>query len=158
MNHFIVKLNFLFINLNHLYNYIEPAEPPKSQSENNRPYLLPRDLARYDSSNIETTAYALLVHIRKQSFIQQEIVEFLNTYRLHDSGWCSTQDTLLAMEAIYEYSTNSRLRDVTNIDVNIEAPSSSNFSIDLKINQENIVKMNKFQLPNAYGPVIVVSK
>lgn len=39
--------------------------------------------------------------------------------------------------------------------VNIEAPSSANFSIDLKINQDNIVTMNKFSLPNAYGPVIV---
>lgn len=136
----------------------EPVAPPKAQTENNRPYLLPRDLAKYDSSNIETTAYALLVHIRKQSYIQQEIVEWLNTYRLHDSGWCSTQDTIIALEAIYEYSVNSRLRDVTNIDVNIEAPSSTNFSVDLKINQDNIVKMNKFQLPNAYGPVIVSSR
>jgi len=133
----------------------EPVPPPKAQSENNRPYLLPRDLSKYDSSAIETTAYALLVHMRKQSFIQQEIVEWLNTYRLHDNGWCSTQDSIVALEAIFEYSMNSRLRDVTNIDVNIEAPSSANFSVDLKINQDNIVKLNKYQLPNAYGPVIV---
>lgn len=95
----------------------EPVAPPKAQSENNRPYFLPRDLAKYDSANIETTAYGLLVHIRKQSYIQQEIVDWLNTFRLHDSGWCSTQDSIVALEAIYEYSVNSRLRDVTNIDV-----------------------------------------
>lgn len=133
----------------------EPVAPPKSQSENNRPYLLPRDLDKFDSLNIETTAYGLLVHIRKQSYIQQEIVDWLNTYRLHDNGWCSTQDSIVALEAIYEYSINSRLRDVTNIDVNIEAPSSANFSVDLKINQDNIIKMNKLRIPNAYGPVIV---
>lgn len=98
----------------------EPVAPPKATSENNRPYFLPRDLAKYDASNIETTAYGLLVHIRKQSYIQQEIVDWLNTYRLHDSGWCSTQDSIVALEAIYEYSVNSRLRDVTNIDVSIE--------------------------------------
>lgn len=63
--------------------------------ENNRPYLIPRLPHKYDASNVETTAYALLVHVKRQAVIQKEIVHWLNTQRSRDGGWSSTQVFIL---------------------------------------------------------------
>lgn len=133
----------------------ESIPPPKTQIENNRPFLLPRLPHKYDSSNIITTAYGLLVHLAKQAVIQKEIVEWLNYQRLHDGGWASTQDTIIALQALIEYSIQSRLREVTDITINIEAPSSRNFSKQIHIGEENPSKLQEFDIPNPFGVIIV---
>lgn len=133
----------------------EKLPPIKVQMENNRPYILPRLPDTFESLNVETTAYALLVHLAKQAVIQKEIVEWINVHRLHIGAWSSTQDSIVAFQALIEYSIQSRLRDVTSIDVTIEAPSSAGFEEKLRITPENLSKLYSFEIPNAYGPVIV---
>ncbi len=133
----------------------DPIQPPKTQIENNRPFLLPRLPNKYDSSNIETTAFGLLVHIAKQAVIQKEIVEWLNNQRLYDAGWASTQDTVIALQALIEYAVQSRLREVTDITITIEAPSSRNFSEIIHIGEENLSQLQEFDIPNPFGAVIV---
>lgn len=133
----------------------ENVPPPQTQIENNRPYILPRLPDTFESVNVETTAYALLVHIAKQGVIQQEIVEWLNSHRLHTGGWSSTQDSVVAFQALIEYSIKSRLRDVTDIDVTIEVPSNITFEKRLRIGQQNLAQLQAYEITNAYGPVIV---
>ncbi|KAJ6219290.1 hypothetical protein RDWZM_005102 [Blomia tropicalis] len=133
----------------------EAVSPIKTQVEGNRPFILPRLPSRYDSSNIVATAYGLLVYIKKEALIKKEIVEWLNTQRLYDSGWATTEDTIVAMEALNQYSINDRLRDVTDITVTIEAPTSVNFSHVLHIGEDNISKMQSVDIPNAYGAITV---
>lgn len=129
---------------------------PKVTIENNRPYLLPRLPHEYDVSNVETTAYALLTYIRKAAVIRQEIVEWLNTNRLHTGGWGSTQDSIIALQALVDYATTrSRTRDITNIEIVVEAPSSPNFSKRLEVKGNNLARIQTFEIPNAYGPVII---
>ena len=129
--------------------------PPKTQIENNRPYILPRLPDEFEALNVETTAYALLVHMSKQAVIQKEIVEWLNSHRLHIGGWSSTQDSIIAFQALIEYSIQSRLRDVTNIDVTIEVPSVAGFEKKIHIGQHNLATLQSYEISNAYGPVIV---
>lgn len=133
----------------------EHVPPPKTQIENNRPYLLPRLPDTFESLNVETTAYALLTHLSKQALIQKEIVEWLNSHRLHTGGWSSTQDSIVAFQALIEYSIQSRLRDVTDIDVTIEVPSNVGFEKKVHIGQSNLAQLQAFDIENAYGPVIV---
>ncbi|XP_053203111.1 CD109 antigen-like isoform X2 [Panonychus citri] len=132
-----------------------PLPAPKTTIENNRPYLLPRLPHEYDSLNIETTAYGLLTHIIKTAVIQREIVEWLNTNRLYNGGWASTQDSIIALQALVEYSIQSRIRDITDIEVTIEAPSSPDFSERIEINSKNLARLQSFDIPRAYGPVII---
>uniref|UniRef100_T1K1D6 Alpha-macroglobulin receptor-binding domain-containing protein n=2 Tax=Tetranychus urticae TaxID=32264 RepID=T1K1D6_TETUR len=132
-----------------------PLPGPKTTIENNRPYLLPRRPHEYDALNIETTAYGLLTHIIKTAVIQREIVEWLNTNRLHNGGWASTQDSIIALQALVEYSIQSRIRDITDIEVTIEAPSSPEFSERIEINSQNLARLQSFEIPKAYGPVII---
>lgn len=133
----------------------EKVSPIKTQVENNRPFILPRLPNRYDSSNIITTAYGLLIHIKRQAVIQKEIVEWLNTQRLYDSGWSTTEDTIVALQALIEFSNNDRLRDVTDITVTIEAPTSHNFSRILRIGEDNISQLQSLDIPNAFGAVTI---
>ncbi|KAI1297215.1 Antigen -like protein [Halotydeus destructor] len=133
----------------------EQVPAPQTQIENNRPYVLPRLPDKFEAVTVETTAYALMVHIAKQAVIQKEIVEFLNTHRQHNGGWSSTQDSIVAFQAVIEYSIQSRLRDVTDIDITIEAPASEGFEEKVNIGQENLSKLQAFEIPNAYGPVII---
>ncbi|KAH7984189.1 hypothetical protein HPB52_017848 [Rhipicephalus sanguineus] len=128
---------------------------PSVVIENNKPYLHPRLPYIYDASNVETTAYGLLVHVARQAVVQKEIVEWLNTQRLSYGGWASTQDTLLAMQALTEFSIVSRSRDVTDIKVTVEAPSTPGFTRELHIGQENLSKLQTLSIPNAWGVIIV---
>ncbi|KPM04684.1 LDL, Prenyltransferase and alpha-2-macroglobulin domain-containing protein [Sarcoptes scabiei] len=133
----------------------EPVAPIRTQVESNRPFIMPRLPNRYDSSNVATTAYGLLIHIKRQAFIQKEIVDWLNTQRLYDSGWSTTEDTIVALQALIDYSNKDRLRDVTDITITIEAPASHNFSSMLHISEENISKMQSVNIPNAFGAVTI---
>lgn len=133
----------------------EAVSPVKTQVEGNRPFILPRLPSRFDSSNIVTTAYGLLVFIKRQAMIQKEIVEWLNTQRLYDSGWATTEDTIVALQALIDYSVNDRIRDVTDITITIEAPTSYNFSRVLHIGEENISQMQFIDIPNAFGAITV---
>lgn len=133
----------------------EPVSPVKTQVEGNRPFILPRLPNRYDSSNIATTAYGLLIHIKNQAVIRKEIVEWLNTHRLYDSGWATTEDTIVALQALIEYSRDDRLREITDITITVEAPTSYNFSQVIHIGDDQISKMQTVEIPNAYGAVTV---
>lgn len=129
--------------------------PPETQIESNRPFILPISQHYYHSPCVEATAYGLLVHVAKQAVIQKEIVEWINTQRLFDGGWSSTQDTIITLEALIEYSVQSRLRDVTDIRVTIEVPSLQGFEQTLRITNKNLPKLQSIELPNAWGAVIV---
>lgn len=128
---------------------------PSVVIENNKPYLHPRLPYMYDASNVEATAYGLLVHAARQAVVQKEIVEWLNSQRLSYGGWASTQDTLLAMQALMEFSILSRSRDVTNITITVEAPSTPGFTRELHIGQDNLSKLQTLSIPNAWGVIIV---
>lgn len=119
---------------------------PPTKMENQKPFLLPRLPYKYDSINIETTAYALLVYVaRKETYID-DVVKWLNSQRLTDGGWASTQDTAIAMKALIEYTNRNRLRDVFTLTVTVEATALSGKTKILKVNSENIAQLQKIEV------------
>lgn len=119
---------------------------PPTKMENQKPFLLPRLPYKYDSINIETTAYALLVYVaRKEPFVD-DVVKWLNSQRLTDGGWASTQDTAIAMKALIEYTNRNRLRDVFTLTVTIEATALSGKTKILKVNSKNIAQLQKIEV------------
>jgi hypothetical protein len=55
----------------------------------------------FDATIVETTAYALLTDVgRHQELFVEPIFKWLNTLRLTDGGWASTQDTIIATQVI----------------------------------------------------------
>lgn len=69
----------------------ESVPPPPYKMENQKPFSLPRLPYKYDSTNIQATAYALLTYVARQELMIDPIVKWLNSQRLTDGGWASTQ-------------------------------------------------------------------
>lgn len=136
----------------------EHVPPPPFKMENQKPFLLPRLPYKYDASNIETTAYALLVYVSKQELMIENIVKWLNAQRLTDGGWASTQDTAWAMKALIEYTNRARLRDVSNLTVSVEATALPGKTEVLTVNNKNIARLQKIEIPHAWGTVKVQAK
>ncbi|GLH02408.1 CD109 antigen [Gryllus bimaculatus] len=133
----------------------EKVPDPPYKMENQKPFLLPRLPYRYDASNIETTAYALLTYVARQELFIDPIVKWLNAQRLTDGGWASTQDTAVAMKALIEYTVHSRLREVSDLTVTIEATALKNQTKPLHVNAKNWAQLQRIEIPEAWGTVKV---
>ena len=59
--------------------------------ENQRPFLQPRLPSQQDALAVETTAYALLVYLARDSIgdLHERVVTWLNTMRMVDGGFIS---------------------------------------------------------------------
>nr|BAR45622.1 macroglobulin complement-related 1 [Ammothea sp. RS-2014] len=133
----------------------DEVQPPRVTIQNGRPYLMPRLPSKYYVTNIETTAYGLLTHVSRQAVIQKEIVFWLNSQRLHNGGWASTQDTVVAMQALMAYSVKSRLRQVTDISVTVELPAVKDYVRHFQIREDNLLELQVLEIPNAWGVLSV---
>lgn len=131
---------------------------PTFKLENNKPFLLPRLPFDHDSGNIEATAYALLVYNLRQEMFIDPIVKWMNSQRLHDGGWASTQDTAAAMRALIDYTVRSRIRDVTALTVTIEAVALPGLVKTFHIDQDNLAHRQTLEIPGAWGTVKVEAK
>lgn len=126
--------------------------------DSQRPFMLPKDDQKWDAHSVETTSYALLVYVERESIgiLQENIVRFLAVMRELDGGLISTLDSLVAMEALVEYSYRARLRDVTDMRVTIEHSSDPNFTVEVQIdNSQNLAELRSFDLNNIYGHVSI---
>lgn len=119
---------------------------PPQKIENQKPFSLPRLPYAYDSENIETTAYALLVHVARQEVWTEPIVKWLNAQRLTDGGWASTQDTAWAMKALMDYTVRSRIRDVSALAVTVEATALPGQTKTLYVNNKNLARLQTIEV------------
>ncbi|XP_018320205.1 CD109 antigen [Agrilus planipennis] len=136
----------------------EPVPQPPYKTENQKPFRLPRLPYKYDSENIEATAYGLLVYVARQEIFVDYIVNWLNTQRLTDAGWASTSDTATALKALIEYTSAQRIRDISSLAVTVEATSLPGQSNVLYVNDKNRGKMQYIDIPNAWGTVKVQAR
>ncbi len=97
--------------------------------EFNRPYWEAKDYQDNDALSVEATAYALhtlfLMEGGGVTMLQEQIVDWLNTMRLGDGGFISTVDTVVALQALVIYSYNSRIKDITDLSVEVDLPDSN---------------------------------
>lgn len=119
---------------------------PPTKLENQKYFSLPRLPYEFDSLNIETTAYALLTYVSRQEIMVDSIVSWLNAQRLTDGGWASTQDTGMALKALIEYTIRTRIRDVSNLAITLEATSLAGQTKMLEIHDTNIAKLQSIEV------------
>ncbi|PNF16401.1 hypothetical protein B7P43_G10516 [Cryptotermes secundus] len=136
----------------------EAVPPPPYKMENQKPFSLPRLPYKYDSTNIQATSYALLTYVARQELMIDPIVKWLNSQRLTDGGWASTQDTAVAMRALIEYTVRQRIRDVSSLSVTVEATSLQGHVRNLYVNERNLAQLQKIEIPEAWGTVKVQAK
>ncbi|XP_018026938.1 complement C5 [Hyalella azteca] len=129
--------------------------------ENNQRNLLqPKFEQEWDAHAVESTSYGLMVYLIRDgiNIIQERIVEWLNAMRMHDGGFISTVDTIVAMQALTEYSYRARLRDITNMRVTIE-PSGEVGGVrhNVTLTTAGISNMHHIPIQNVWGMVNVVA-
>ncbi|XP_042871742.1 CD109 antigen-like [Penaeus japonicus] len=93
---------------------------PSYRVESQRPHLQPRRPHRHDAGNVAATAYALRLYSDRGEVMTPSIVRWLQSQRGHDGGWMSTQDSLVAWEALYEYSKRESRYHDTQLTVSVE--------------------------------------
>ncbi|XP_012233435.2 CD109 antigen [Linepithema humile] len=142
----------------YLYWGREKVGLPPEKIENQKPFRLPRLPYKYDSENIEATAYGLLVYVARQEVDTVPIVKWLNAQRLTHGGWATTQDTVWAMTALMDHTVKTRIRDVSELEVTIEATSLPEQRKRLFVNNKNLAKLQTIEIPEAWGTVKVQAK
>ncbi|XP_037084851.1 CD109 antigen-like [Pollicipes pollicipes] len=135
-----------------------PIETNRLTNENSQRNLLQPKLEQlYDTRAVETTAYALLVYLIRDgiNIDQEKMVLWLNTMRLHDGGFITTTDTLVALRALVEYSYRARLRDITDMRVSIEA-TASELDSTIGINNATLARTRILPFENVWGHLNVI--
>ncbi|OXB53679.1 hypothetical protein ASZ78_001398 [Callipepla squamata] len=98
--------------------------------------------------SVETTAYALLQTLLLEDMeYAMPIVTWLTERKNYGGGFCSTQDTVVALEAMSAYSIKTLTDVPTNLTVRIGTPGRrEDYTITLTNTDEGIQKMLEFDL------------
>ncbi|XP_054721683.1 CD109 antigen-like [Uloborus diversus] len=137
----------------------EPISSAEILYQNQKPFVLPRLPNKYDSVAVEATAYALLSYIRYSGVVQDQIVKWLNTMRTSDEAFISSQDTIVAMQALIEYSFRTHVRDITDMKLTVESSSNAGRIHSMAISNDNLAHAKNIPIvPFVWGHVEVVAK
>ena len=63
---------------------------------------------------------------------------------------------IVAMEALVRYSYNSRIKDITDLNVEVDIPDS-NLTHTFHITGENIATLQRIPIPNVWGHINIVA-
>uniref|UniRef100_A0A667GMA5 Alpha-2-macroglobulin like 1 n=1 Tax=Lynx canadensis TaxID=61383 RepID=A0A667GMA5_LYNCA len=119
-----------------------------TRSQDARPWSEP------EAVDVELTAYILLAQLSKASLTQKEIakataiVAWLAKQRNAYGGFSSTQDTVVALQALAKYATTAY---VPSEEVNLAVKSSENFQRAFNIQAANRLVFQQETLPNIPG-------
>ncbi|XP_076052838.1 CD109 antigen-like [Oratosquilla oratoria] len=132
---------------------------PAYRVESQRPHLQPRIPHRHDTANVAATALALRVYVaRGEEMMTPAIVRWLHSQRSKDGGWMSTRDTLLAWEALHEYSKKTKTAQRTHLTLTIEPLHTHNFARTFYITPDNFLTLQTNKVEADWGSVRVQGK
>ncbi|XP_063851279.1 CD109 antigen-like [Scylla paramamosain] len=132
----------------------------RRQENSQRAFLLPREPEQWDSHAVEASSYGLLVLLTREGVTtnSEQVMRWLNAVRDWDFAFVSTSDTVVAMQALAEYSFRARLRDVTNIECSFEVTSQPVTPLQVTITNESLSTYHSFELENVWGHVNLMAK
>ncbi|XP_070620143.1 CD109 antigen [Erythrolamprus reginae] len=108
------------------------------------------------SADIEVAGYALLSHFIQQRFSKGfPIMTWLSKQRNHLGGYSSTQDTIVALQALSSFATLTA-NVVTEMDVTVNGAMHENPTV-LQINNENSFVLKTKEFPASQPVRITVS-
>ncbi|XP_046585013.1 LOW QUALITY PROTEIN: murinoglobulin-1-like [Haliotis rubra] len=142
--------------------YFSDAEVPSNPSEivNTVRFLKPRQELRNDAHATQATAYALMAHINNNGvkFERDSMMRWLQTMRNSIGGFTSTQDTLVAMEALFQFTQVDPNRNVFDMMVKLESTASPNWSQTGFFTKANYTKLQNAYLPLVYGAMKILAQ
>ncbi|XP_005101040.1 CD109 antigen [Aplysia californica] len=135
------------------YNYFADGvvySNPEAWQDGTLRYLLPRQELLNDAYSVQSTAYAVLAHVQvaKKNRNEREMaISWMNLMRNSVAGFSSTQDTIIAMEALIEFARADRNRNLFLMSCYISATSSNSWERTMELKQNDFTHLHKVYLP-----------
>lgn len=128
--------------------------------DSQRNYLLPKEPQEWDSSAVEATSYALLVFLIREGVTArvEAIMNWLTSVRDWTFAFSGTVDTVVAMSALAEYSYRARLKDLTDLNVVMEATSEPRVVHSVPITNTSITNLRTLQVARPWGHVYLMAR
>ncbi|XP_071092281.1 CD109 antigen-like [Haliotis cracherodii] len=142
--------------------YFADDEVPPNPSEivNTVRFLKPRQELRNDAYAVQSTAYALMAYINNNGikFERDSMMRWLQTMRNSIGGFASTQDTLVAMEALFQFTQVDPNRNVFDMMVKLESTASPNWAEIRSFTKANYTRLQNAYLPIVYGAMKILAQ
>ncbi|XP_064599225.1 CD109 antigen-like [Liolophura sinensis] len=132
-----------------------PSNPSRIQSA--LPLMLPRFELQNDAYSVHSTAYALMSLIRHGGlrYDLMSTVTWLNNMRNFIGGFASTQDTIVAMEALMEFAQVDTHRNVFDMLLSVESTANPAWKAFSYLSKYNYTTLQMHSLPSVWGWVKV---
>ncbi|XP_041347121.1 alpha-2-macroglobulin-like [Gigantopelta aegis] len=131
------------------YKYWHQAEVAKTTTHT---YWTPPHQS--NAADTEITSYVLLTYAEKYDFTGVlNIMKWMTSQRLPHGGFSSTQDTVLALQALSQFA---KMAYAKNFDIQVHLKAGS-FSHSFSINQRNALVLQKVELPSIPSNVQVTA-
>ncbi|XP_059162065.1 LOW QUALITY PROTEIN: C3 and PZP-like alpha-2-macroglobulin domain-containing protein 8 [Physella acuta] len=117
---------------------------------NNVRYIKPRQELMNDAYSVQSTAYALMAHINYNSGLKvhrEMMMSWLCTMRNSIGGFASTQDTILAMEALFKFTQVDPHLNVYDLTTTIESTASPNWQSVFTLQKLDYISLKSATLP-----------
>ncbi|CAM9437423.1 unnamed protein product [Lampetra planeri] len=97
--------------------------------------------------SVEATAYGLLTYLRKKDYESaRRVVDWLVEQRNYGGGFHSTQDTILALQAMAQYKMDSSSQELIDVQLEITSPKN-NFEKKMKISDDTRFVQQPHKIP-----------
>lgn len=131
-----------------------PIGSNPSERINNVEFQYPREWIPNVGYAVSATSYALLCFLAHNEYTQAvPIMKFIVHQHNHLMGWSSTTDTLLALEALTEFSYRQTNRDFYNLQVEFVCSQNATFYETVLLNKTNFADLFTFKVSPAYGQI-----
>nr|KAG5707487.1 hypothetical protein BaRGS_011991 [Batillaria attramentaria] len=139
----------------HLYFADKKVWENPSDFLTNIRYLLSRQELMNDAYAVHSTSYALMAYIkqREADTNTSSLMKWINTMRNTVGGFSSTQDTIAAMEALYEFARQDKHRNKFFLDFTIWSTSSAGWRRDIDIRKDFYSRRTWDCIPSVWGAI-----
>ncbi|KAK6185943.1 hypothetical protein SNE40_008070 [Patella caerulea] len=142
--------------------YFADQEVPVNPSQiiNTVRFLLNRQELMNDGYAVQSTAYALMAHIdnNENKLDRDSMMRWLQTMRNSIGGFASTQDTLVAMEALFKFTQVDPNRNVFELMVQLESTATANWKVNKFISKRNYTRLQSAYIPDVWGAMRILTQ
>ncbi|KAK7498039.1 hypothetical protein BaRGS_00010627 [Batillaria attramentaria] len=142
--------------------YFADQKVPENPSEilNNVRFLHPRQELMNDGYAVQSTAYALMALINNNGNKnhRDSLMRWLNTMRNSIGGFASSQDTLIAMDALYQFTQVDPNRNVFDLMFRIESTATPTWVKEHFLKKDDYTTLYLDSIPIVWGMVKVTAQ
>jgi len=137
-----------------LYWAAVPIAPNPSERINNVEFQYERQYHPNVGNAVMATSYAMLCYLAHND-VQNAvpIMKWIGSQHYRLFGWSSTQDTILALEAMTEFSYRQTNRDFYSLQLEFVCSSNASWTHMVKLNKTNFADLYSFEVDPAFGQI-----